>query len=92
MLYEVITNLTHPAGDGENLLALLEDGFTISAVDGDGDRVDGGIKLYVDVKDDIPVLLAEGGRRSAPAGTNQPAIQPMVIQPAMLKNPMVGPY
>ena len=40
---------------------MLADGFTISAEDGDGDAVSGGITVNVDVQDDIPVLLAEGG-------------------------------
>jgi T1SS-143 domain-containing protein len=44
------------SGSGENLAALLANGFTINATDRDGDPVSGGIKLNVNVLDDIPVV------------------------------------
>jgi T1SS-143 domain-containing protein len=47
---------TLAAGEGENTAALLANGFTVSAQDGDGDPVSGGIKIKVDVVDDVPVL------------------------------------
>ncbi len=46
---------THSA-EGEDLKALLAEGFTVSAEDKDGDAVPGGINLAVDVQDDIPTV------------------------------------
>ncbi|MDX9995043.1 MAG: retention module-containing protein [Rhodocyclaceae bacterium] len=48
---------TLAAGGGENIAALLNNGFTVSAQDGDGDAVAGGIKIKVNVVDDVPVLV-----------------------------------
>ncbi|MBI2754436.1 MAG: hypothetical protein HYX46_13155 [Betaproteobacteria bacterium] len=46
------------AGEGENLAALLQNGFSIVAQDGDGDPVAAPITLNVNVVDDVPVLVS----------------------------------
>jgi len=46
-------------GAGENLVSVLNNGFTFSAVDRDGDPVQGGVRVNVNVQDDIPVAVAE---------------------------------
>ncbi len=57
--FELLRAQTH--GDqGEDLQALLQGGFTISAVDGDGDPIEGGVRVNVDVLDDIPVIELVG--------------------------------
>ncbi|HHQ4594810.1 TPA: VCBS domain-containing protein, partial [Aeromonas veronii] len=48
------------SGEGENVVKLLTDGFTFAAQDGDGDPVVGGIKVNVNITDDVPVLQQEG--------------------------------
>ncbi|MCM2478864.1 retention module-containing protein [Serpentinimonas maccroryi] len=47
------------AGAGENLVSVLNDGFTFNAVDGDGDAVAGGVRVNVNVQDDVPLAVAE---------------------------------
>ena len=42
------------SGAGENVVALLTNGFTFAAEDGDGDPVPGGIKVNVNITDDVP--------------------------------------
>ncbi|WP_236293130.1 retention module-containing protein, partial [Aeromonas veronii] len=54
-------NLAHASGEGENWKDLLAGGFTITAEDTDGDPVEGGINLGIDVQDDVPVLGEGGG-------------------------------
>ncbi|MCF5900429.1 DUF5801 repeats-in-toxin domain-containing protein, partial [Aeromonas veronii] len=49
-------NLAHASGEGENWKDLLAGGFTITAEDTDGDPVEGGINLGIDVQDDVPVV------------------------------------
>ncbi|MEB8288310.1 VCBS domain-containing protein, partial [Aeromonas veronii] len=49
------------SGEGENVVKLLTDGFTFAAQDGDGDPVLDGIKVSVNITDDVPVLKQEGG-------------------------------
>ncbi|HHQ4481197.1 TPA: retention module-containing protein [Aeromonas veronii] len=49
------------SGDAENIVKLLTDGFTFAAQDGDGDPVVGGIKVNVNITDDVPVLKQTGG-------------------------------
>ncbi|MFQ2044459.1 DUF5801 repeats-in-toxin domain-containing protein [Aeromonas veronii] len=44
------------SGDAENIVKLLTDGFTFAAQDGDGDPVVGGIKVNVNITDDVPVV------------------------------------
>ncbi|WP_411580213.1 DUF5801 repeats-in-toxin domain-containing protein [Aeromonas allosaccharophila] len=44
------------SGEGENVVKLLTDGFTFSAQDGDGDPVVDGIKVSVNITDDVPVV------------------------------------
>ncbi|KJS73434.1 MAG: hypothetical protein JM57_05110, partial [Comamonadaceae bacterium BICA1-1] len=47
------------AGAGENLVSVLNNGFVFNAVDRDGDPVEGGVRVNVNVQDDIPVAVAE---------------------------------
>ncbi|BAO84482.1 hypothetical protein SMCB_2254 [Serpentinimonas maccroryi] len=47
------------AGAGENLVSVLSNGFVFNAIDGDGDAVAGGVRVVVNVQDDIPVAVAE---------------------------------
>ncbi len=44
------------SGEGENVVKLLTDGFTFAAQDGDGDPVEDGIKVSVNITDDVPVV------------------------------------
>ena len=48
------------SGDAENIVKLLTDGFTFAAQDGDGDPVVGGIKVNVNITDDVPVAVNDG--------------------------------
>ncbi|MFU1504296.1 retention module-containing protein [Aeromonas veronii] len=48
------------SGEGENVVKLLTDGFTFAAQDGDGDPVVGGIKVNVNITDDVPVAVNDG--------------------------------
>ncbi|WP_045476678.1 retention module-containing protein [Serpentinimonas barnesii] len=57
--FELLRAQTHGI-QGEDLQALLQGGFTISAVDGDGDPIVGGVRVNVDVLDDIPVIELVG--------------------------------
>ncbi|WP_322862177.1 retention module-containing protein [Aeromonas allosaccharophila] len=49
------------SGEGENVVKLLTDGFSFAAQDGDGDPVVDGIKVSVNITDDVPELKQEGG-------------------------------
>ncbi|MFB2855444.1 retention module-containing protein [Aeromonas allosaccharophila] len=44
------------SGEGENVVKLLTDGFSFAAQDGDGDPVVDGIKVSVNITDDVPVV------------------------------------
>ncbi|MBA4263329.1 MAG: hypothetical protein C0443_15290, partial [Comamonadaceae bacterium] len=57
--FELLRAQTH-GESGEDLKALLEGGFTFNAVDGDGDPVEGGVRVNVNVRDDIPVITFVG--------------------------------
>ncbi|MEW5887079.1 MAG: retention module-containing protein, partial [Pseudomonadota bacterium] len=57
--FELLRAQTHSV-QGEDLQALLQGGFTVSAVDGDGDPIAGGVRINVSVLDDIPVIELVG--------------------------------
>ncbi|KJS73435.1 MAG: hypothetical protein JM57_05115 [Comamonadaceae bacterium BICA1-1] len=65
--FELLRAQTH-GESGEDLKALLEGGFTFNAVDGDGDPVEGGVRVNVNVRDDIPVITFVGRNFEVPEG------------------------
>ncbi|MCL5968286.1 MAG: retention module-containing protein [Betaproteobacteria bacterium] len=54
--FELLRAQTHGESGEEDYMALLEGGFTFNAVDRDGDAVAGGVRVNVNVRDDIPVI------------------------------------